>query len=80
MKIIDMKDGFIMADHVVAVRLNYKTLWVYASDDVRFDFAFDSKEHAKDCIRKLKRFIRSTNHMEDLFSIEEQPGYVGRMD
>lgn len=78
MKIIDMKDEFIVADHVVAVRVDYKDLLVYTSNDFRYTFVFDAKDHAKDCLRKLKSFLRSNNGMEDLFSVEEQPGYVGR--
>jgi hypothetical protein len=91
MKIIDLKDGFefIMANNVVTVsgfyevkgsgsywgEINY-ALAVFTSDGFRFDFVFDIKEHAKDCFLKLKRFLRSTNSMEDLFSVKEQPGYI----
>lgn len=88
MKIIDMKNEFIAADHVVRVSGFYEVAadWghvnqafaVFTSDGFRFDFVFDSEAHAKDCLRKLKSFLRNTNSMEDLFSIEEQSGYVKR--
>lgn len=80
MKIIDMKDEFIVADHVVAVRVDYKDLLVYTSNDFRYTFVFESEGHAKDCLRKLKSFLRSNNGMEDLFSVEEQPGYQDMLD
>lgn len=86
MKIIDMKDNFIVGDYVVAVYIKNEpnagydqSLWVYTTDGLRHVFVFDSKEHTKNCISKLKRFLRSTNSMEDLFPIEEQPGYVRRI-
>lgn len=87
MKIIDMKDDFIVADYIIRVRFRNEpvagydqSIWVYMADGSHHIFVFDSKDHTKDCISKLKRFLRSTNSMEDLFSIEEQPGYVGCMD
>lgn len=75
MKIIDMQDGFIAVDHIVAVSGNAQLL-IYTSDGSCHGFMFDSKEHTKDCIRKLKSFLRSTNSMEDFFSISEQSGYI----
>ena len=78
MKIIDMKEEFIVADHVVTVQFenHYKAVTVYASDNHFHSFMFDSEEHAKDCLRKLKSFLCSTNSMENIFSVEEQPGYI----
>ena len=75
MKIIDLKDGFIMADQIVAVSGNNQLL-IFTSDGACHGFMFDSQEHTKSCISKLKRFLRSTNSMEDLFAIREQPGFI----
>lgn len=81
MKIINMKNGFIAADHIVTVKLeDYKAFSVYTSNNFRYTFVFDSKDHAKDCFRRLKSFLRSNNSMEDLFTINEQPGYIERTE
>lgn len=89
MKVIKDEFEFIMANHIVAVsgfhkiagsqwgKINY-AFAVFTYNGFRFEFLFDTEEHAENCFKKLKSFLRSNNSMEDLFSIEEQPGYVER--
>lgn len=81
MKIIDLKDEFIVTDHVVTVRLeNSKAFSIYAANGIRHTFVFDSQEHANDCFRNLKSFLRSIDSLEDFFSINNQPGYIERTE